>query len=555
MATLYRKYRPQTFEEIVGQNHVKTTLENEIQTGRFAHAYLFCGPRAVGKTTLARLLAKAINCDTRKEGEYEPCNTCDHCREITEGKNMDIIEIDAASHTGVDNVRENIIGASRVAPSGLKYKVFIVDEVHMLSISAFNALLKVLEEPPANVVFVLCTTEVHKVPATIISRCERFDFKRVSISDIVKKLNYVITKEGIKVDKEILEAIARRSEGYVRDAESLLGQIVAISGREITREQADLVLPRSDIQEIINLINILGKKDTSRGVSLINNLVDSGVDLKRFTSDLIEVLRKMMLAKISPGLGDKLGYEIGESMELQLQDASQNIDLQQLVVFINRFIRARNELKNSFIIQLPLELAITELCYDSGNATKPAPGAQAGVPPRKDTPTAGPEPVAGKQNEGDPEQDKPATSQQPPDNLDQQAIASRWHEVLAKIKKHNHSLSFILRVCRPKELKGNCLNLVFKYKFHKDRVQDGKIREIIENTLQEVYGARLSIESEFDENLEINENNLASVDNSENNNHNSGEDQELKEDNQEQAPKNGNVVDDLLQTFGGKVVK
>ncbi len=365
MATLYRKYRPQTFKEIVGQNHVKTTLENELQTGRFTHAYLFCGPRAVGKTTLARLLAKSINCQNKKEEGYEPCNECSNCQEITNGKNLDIIEMDAASYTGVNNVRENIIGASSVAPSGLSYKVFIIDEVHMLSISAFNALLKVLEEPPANVIFVLCTTGVHKVPSTIISRCERFDFKRVSISDIVKKLNYIIIKEDIKVDKRILEAIARYSEGYVRDAESLLGQIIAISDKkEITQEEVDLILPRSDIQELIDLLKILVKKDASRGISLINNLLDSGVDLKKFSQDFIEVLRKIMLSKISPGLGDKLGYELGESMELQIQEVTQNVSLQQLVSYINRFVQAKNELKSSFIVQLPLELAITQLCHD-----------------------------------------------------------------------------------------------------------------------------------------------------------------------------------------------
>ena len=279
----------------MGQNHVKVTLENEIQTGKFSHAYLFCGPRAVGKTTLARLLAKSINCQERKNGEYEPCNNCSHCQEITEGKSLDVVEIDAASHTGVDNVRENIIAASKISPSQLDYKVFVIDEVHMLSISAFNALLKVLEEPPSNVIFVLCTTEVHKVPSTIISRCERFDFKRVNMADMVKKLNYIAEQEGIKVDKEILEQVARHAEGYVRDAESLLGQLVAISGKEITQKEADLVLPRSDLDMILDLLDKLVKKDVSKSVRIVNNLVDNGVDLKKFTSDLIEVLRKLML--------------------------------------------------------------------------------------------------------------------------------------------------------------------------------------------------------------------------------------------------------------------
>ncbi|MCG2695410.1 DNA polymerase III subunit gamma/tau [Candidatus Parcubacteria bacterium] len=197
MATLYRKYRPQNFKEVVNQNHIKITLENEIKTGKTAHAYLFCGPRGVGKTTMARVMVKTVNCLNRKAADSDPCNECEICKDITAGRSLDIIEIDAASHTGVENVRENIIASARVAPSRCKYKVFIIDEAHMLSISAFNALLKIIEEPPAYVMFILCTTEVHKVPTTIISRCQRFDFKRIGVNDIVKKLNYIIKNEGI----------------------------------------------------------------------------------------------------------------------------------------------------------------------------------------------------------------------------------------------------------------------------------------------------------------------------------------------------------------------
>ncbi|MFA4943060.1 MAG: DNA polymerase III subunit gamma/tau, partial [Patescibacteria group bacterium] len=185
MATLYRQYRPQNFTEILGQNYIKTILQNEILSNKIAQAYLFCGPRAVGKTTMARVLAKAVNCSNLKEGEYEPCNECPSCVNINTGRNLDIIEIDAASNTGVDNVRDNIISSSRVGSNNSHYKVFIIDEVHMLSISAFNALLKVLEEPPQHVIFILCTTEIHKVPNTIISRCQRFDFKRISVADMV----------------------------------------------------------------------------------------------------------------------------------------------------------------------------------------------------------------------------------------------------------------------------------------------------------------------------------------------------------------------------------
>src|SRR3989344_5558425 len=185
--TLYRKYRPQTFAEVVGQNHIKTTLQNELEKDKIAHAYLFSGPRGLGKTTMARLFAKAVNCLTRKSGQSEPCNQCNSCQEVITGRSLDVIEIDAASHTGVDNVRENIIENSRFTPTSRKFKVFIIDEVHMLSTSAFNALLKTLEEPPEHAIFILATTEIHKVPETIVSRCQHFDFHKVPTADIVKR--------------------------------------------------------------------------------------------------------------------------------------------------------------------------------------------------------------------------------------------------------------------------------------------------------------------------------------------------------------------------------
>ncbi|MDD5290799.1 MAG: DNA polymerase III subunit gamma/tau [Patescibacteria group bacterium] len=526
MATLYRKYRPQNFAEVVGQNHIKVTLENEIQSGRIAHAYLFCGPRAVGKTTLARVMAKAVNCLKRKEGESEPCNQCEICEEITVGRNLDIMEIDAASHTGVDNVRENIITSARTSPSRCKYKVFIIDEVHMLSISAFNALLKIIEEPPANVIFILCTTEIHKVPTTIISRCQRFDFRRISVSDTVKKLNYIVGKEKIKIGKNILEAIARKSEGYMRDAEGLLGQIVSIGGREITQAEADLVIPRSDLDEIINLIGYLIKKDAAAGVRLVNKLVDEGVNLAAFTSDLVEVLRKIMLDKISAG---NLALEFGETLEIKINEVSRELTLEQLTFFIERFIKVKNELKDSFIAQLPIELAITELCLAKEGAGKSAPIAPKPVVGASPKPAANPgEALAG---------------------IGLEEIKNRWHEVLTRVKKYNHSLSFILRVCQPRDIAGQELCLAFKYKFHKDRVSNIQVKGLVENILTEVYGQPLSIQAVIDETLEI----------SNGGGNGQGIETEIgpepKENGKPSQPENGNMLNDLLKTFGGRIVK
>ncbi len=556
MATLYRKYRPQNFEEVVGQNHIKLTLEHEIESGKIAHAYLFCGPRAVGKTTLARVFAKALNCQNRKEGDFEPCNECEICREITGGRALDIIEIDAASHTGVDNVRENIIASARVAPSRCKYKFFIIDEAHMLSTPAFNALLKTIEEPPANVIFILCTTEVHKVPTTIISRCQRFDFKRISVTDIVKKLNYIVKNEGIKIDKKILEAIARQSEGHMRDAESLLGQIVSVGGKEITSEEADLVIPRSDLGEAVNLIGYLAKKDGAGGIKLINNLIDEGIDLKSFAGDLIEILRRMLLSKINPGLTQRLGLELGESLEIKISQASQDLTAGKLIVFLERFIKAKNELKGSFIVQLPMELAVIELCLATPSVFYPAPRTQFGgdnhnysVPSGSLSDGAAKQaPPFAKSGVEQPRADTPHWGRESSGDVNLDQIIARWNEVLAKVKQYNHSLSFILRVCRPNNINGNQLQMVFKYKFHKDRVDEPNIKSIIEKVLHQVYGLPLAISALVDENLILDHNGGSETAGSKP--MDNGSDNEEKADD---SGKNG-MIDNLLATFGGKIV-
>lgn len=551
MATLYRKYRPQTFKEAVGQNHIKVTLQNEIGTGKVAHAYLFCGPRAVGKTTFARLMAKAVNCLNRKEGEYEPCDKCASCLEIVAGRSLDIVEIDAASHTGVDNVRENIIASARVTPSRYKYKVFIIDEVHMLSISAFNALLKLVEEPPAHVIFILCTTEIHKVPSTIISRCERFDFHRISIEDTVKKLSYIIKAEGIKTDKDILEAIARQAEGHMRDAESLLGQLVSISGKEITRAEADLVIPRSDITEIIKLLEALAKKDASGGIALVNKLMDDGVDLEKFVGDLIEVLRKILLAKINPSLGERLGLDIGESFEIKINEVKKGLEINQIIIFLEKFISAKSEMKNCFITQLPAELAIAELCLEAPKAAlRPAAAAINSVPGIRafSAPSAiknVPPPVA-------PQADISASG------LDLGKIVSRWNEVLAKIKKYNHSLSFVLHLCQPRSLNGNKVCLAFKYKFHKDRIDENKMKDIVQNVLKEVYQIPLLVETMIDANLEVEENGAkpgTEVEVDLNVSLPPPEEASVPEESEGDDLSHGkDMMSDLLKTFGGKII-
>ncbi len=498
MATLYRAYRPKNFQEIVNQNHIKITLGHEISTGRLAHAYLFCGPRGIGKTTVARIFAKSLNCTSRKEGEHEPCNTCDICKDSDEGRNLDLIEIDAASHTGVDNVRENIISVARMAPSRSKYKVFIIDEVHMLSISAFNALLKLMEEPPKDTLFILCTTEAHKIPDTIISRTERFDFKRISANDIVGKLQFIINKEGIKIDRAILENIARQSGGHMRDAESLLGQVVAIGGKEVSQAEADLVIPRSNLSEVIELIGHLAAKDAGKGIELLNRAIDDGISLKRFMVETLEILRKMLIMKVNQGLGQKLGLELGESMELRVSEIAAKLDAQRLIRMIELLLKAQADSRASFIEHLPIEIAIVELSLPDA-PVRPVPQATATQPmparPQMQTQVA---PAA---NQSAPVAQRPAGK---PVSRDE--IFARWNEVLARVKSQNHSLSFILRACQPTAFDGQKLCLSFKYKFHKDRISEPNIKQLVERVIQEVYGQLMSIEAVVDESLKVDAN-------------------------------------------------
>ncbi len=362
---LYRKYRPQRFSEIIGQEHIVKTLTNAITSGIISHAYLFSGPRGSGKTTIARLLAKSFNCRNRKDKEFEPCNKCSSCLEIMENRSIDLIEIDAASHRGIDEMRELRDGI-KFAPTSSKYKVFIIDESHQLTKEAANALLKTLEEPPSHAIFILATTEIHKMIPTIISRCQRFDFRRLTLPEIIKRLEIVSAKEGIKIENAALELIALSAGGSIRDAESLLGQVFTfedvVGGKEeIKTENVKDLLGLVEIRAISQFCDFLSQKKAAEAVNLLNEIMEKGSDLQEFAKALINYLRQALILKITgPEITNPIITGLTKEEFQKLKEQTDSFKEGEIRQILNLFLEAENKMKYSSIPQLPLELAIIE---------------------------------------------------------------------------------------------------------------------------------------------------------------------------------------------------
>jgi len=346
---LYRKYRPQTFAQVVGQEHVVKTLKGALSTGRIGHAYLFTGPKGTGKTTLARIFAKALNC-TKRGKDGDPDNSCSSCVTTNEGRSMDLIEIDAASNRGIDEIRNLKESALVAAPSG-GFKVFVIDEVHMLTKDAFNALLKILEEPPSHVVFILATTEPHKILSTVLSRVQRFDFKRLTPIQILTKLKEVAKSEKINIEDEGLKAIAISSDGALRDAEVSLSKLRSYQGK-ISIDDVNDALGLVPFKYHPEFFGYLVTNDKVSALNFIQRIHESGVDLEHFTKDFIEYLRRVLMFKINPATLMAVGEEPVQNWQ---------IDDVKIVKMINLFTSARNEIKTSPVVQLPLELAVLEL--------------------------------------------------------------------------------------------------------------------------------------------------------------------------------------------------
>lgn len=458
---LYRKYRPQTFSEVLGQDVVKTIVQNAIKLGRVSHAYLFSGPRGVGKTTIARLLAKAVNCRSPQDGE--PDTTCENCQLIQQGRFLDLLEIDAASYTGVDNIRE-IIDHVKFSPSFGKYKVFIIDEIHMLSKAAFNALLKTLEEPPGHAIFILATTEIHKVPATIISRSQRFDFKPVSSADILQLLERVLKDLRVEMPKEAKMLIAQAAEGSFRDALSILDQLLSFAGKKITSNMVEEILgiTRTPISQ--NFLDLLTAGDAPAVTKFVKELAFEGKDLVQFTRNFLEYLRLVLFVKMDVEKAQELGLLKEETEKLSAQ--SQAISGGWLLELIKKTLEAYREMKTSPLPELPLLSQILTLSSKE-------------------------EPSSKIQSD-----DKNSNS------LNLGTIIDRWAEVLSRIKEYNHSLLGSLRLGRVVRLEGADLILAFPYNFHKETISARKNRLVIEQVLEDIFHQEIKVKAYLERELE-----------------------------------------------------
>ncbi len=565
--TLYRKYRPQKFSEIIGQQHIVQTLANAIKNNRVGHAYLFTGPRGTGKTTMARLFAKAVNCQKSKDSdqsrqglaEAEPCLKCDICKNISEGQSLDIIEIDAASHTGVENIRE-LKEAVKLPATQTKYKVYIIDEAHMLSAGAFNALLKTLEEPPAHVIFILATTAIHKIPETILSRCQRFDFVRLPLENIIKKLSLIAKSERIKIDRNSLEMIALAAEGGMRDAESLLSQIMALEDKNITFKEVEEILGTADRQTVEEISRSLIEKDVSSALSLINKLSEDGYDLEVFSKSLINYLRQLMLVSIDPGLSNNFSFELTPEQIEKLKELSQKSTTAEILKIIDSIVENQNKIKSSFIAQLPLEIAIVKAINHKGvtalkheniktrnnnksgnkNANSNRQEAKEGVSQLKKR----------KIHKTDASlQNIKETAKQSGGNISIETVKDNWNKLLEDIKPHNHSLNALLINCQPVGVADNIVKIAVKYSFYKDRLSEERNKLTIEKVLGNILDSNIKIKalSEEEAGIKIATSPPATPERS-----NGGR------GNQKPATgdkKDVSLLDDAMKIMGGKIVE
>ncbi len=470
---LYRKYRPQKFSEVVGQDHIKKILTNSIKEEKVAHAYLFSGPRGVGKTTIARLLAKSLNCQNRKKDDAEPCGECSSCKEVTDDRNLDVIEIDAASNRGIDEIRQ-LRDKIRFSPTKSRYKVYIIDEVHMLTREAFNALLKTLEEPPKHAIFIMATTELHKVPDTIISRSCQLDFKKASNVELISSLENVCKKEKIQFDRSALEVIAESASGGFRDALSLLGQVISATDGKVGVDVTNEILGLPPKELVLKFSENLITKNSAELFEIINQVSANGYDFDQFINLTIDELRKNLIE-------------------------TQNKEIFDLIKML---FQAKQNLKISPVDQLSLELLVVELCGETITERLPQ---KTQITENKETKELKNNKAIEQFNIETQEHINTKTSKTKNSNTEENArinvnkitievVKSKWPEIRKELSQENHSLAMILAEAIPTDISENKIQLSISNEFYADKLKQPKKYQIVSSAIEKVIGAPLGFE-------------------------------------------------------------
>jgi DNA polymerase-3 subunit gamma/tau len=509
---LYRKWRSRSFEEVIGQDHVTRTLQNALATDRVAHAYLFTGPRGTGKTTTARLLAKAVNCVG--EGNTKPCGMCTICRAVDEGRLLDMIEIDAASNRGIDEIRD-LREKVGFRPGEARVKFYIIDEVHMLTDPAFNALLKTLEEPPSHVIFVLATTEPHKIPATIVSRCQRFDFRRIPLSEITRWLAHIAEEEELKVEPAALEYIARQGGGSMRDAISLLDQLTVYGSDAITLAQVQTVLGAVASQAVIELADSLIDGDLARGLDMIDRVIGHGAEPRQFTREFVEYLRGLLLLKMGDG-ASLLRSSVPDETLSRMQEQATRLSPRTLLRATRLFNAAALEMKVGFLPQLPLELAFVEAVMDESpdsqrvpaqkappvvvsqptRALKESGSSETNATPRQEMHPGSPSASPGPATPAKEPSPQPPTSSTPPavaGDISFDTVNDNWQNILTQLRQANKMVEALMRSVSLIGVEGNRVIVEASSDLLKGRIEQATAKSCVEQGISDVIGVSVNL--------------------------------------------------------------
>lgn len=483
------KWRPKDFDEVVGQKHIVATLKNSLQRNRLAHAYLFAGPRGVGKTSTARILAKALNC---KDGPtVKPCQKCASCLEINRACSLDVIEIDGASNRGIDEIRvlrENV----KFSPVSGKFKVYIIDEVHMLTTEAFNALLKTLEEPPEFVKFIFATTQPHKVPATILSRCHRFDFRRIPAMETVGQLGRIIAEEKIEIDKEVLFAIAKASDGSLRDAESLLDQLSSFSKDKISLRDVVSILGIVEQESLFEITDKLIEKDAPAALGLFDKIIEGGKDINVFLASLIEHFRNLMVAKVAKA--DSKLLDLPEEACQKLLQQAQGFTLEEIFSAFNILVNTHEMSKRLDSLRIPLEISLVKLAHDKKGVSRNSPvkpaikaeEAKAVNPSPRPSSNPSPEPSLPKEEE---------MPREEINSISLDSLKNGWQNIINALAAVKMSVATYLNEGSPIKLNNNVLTVSFprNYSLHKESLETKENRAVIEKAISQVFNAVIRI--------------------------------------------------------------